>query len=75
MSRYVETEFLKFRVWQDWIRVKEIINPFVDGLPSIEVVQCKDCKHLSNCNRMVQARGEVRPLVFCSFGEEEEEDV
>jgi hypothetical protein len=87
MGEYISREWLRkwaVEVYERWGNVAEVQGYFVLRMPEVapaadvvEVVRCKDCKHLmfSDCYGECSAGhyGIVRPDHFCNYGERKED--
>ena len=78
MSRYVESEWLKehtefisyMGMWHETETDEFVSRDTIDSAPSIEIVRCKECKHIYTMDCAFYEVGDnVKPDDFCSYGE------
>lgn len=71
MSRYIDAEWLKEKIGNTaFLKLDdtEVVEQFIDTAPSIDIVRCKECKHIEE----YMCRG-IDDDFFCADGEREDE--
>lgn len=46
MSKYIKLEDA-IRAFKEWLAISEAVEDIIDDLPTIDIVRCKDCKHVT----------------------------
>lgn len=78
MSRYIDAEWLRKELGDTNMDVyTDEVKEYIGSAPSIDIVRCKDCKHLYSDADTGKAceftNMGMDPEDFCSFGERSEE--
>lgn len=87
MSRYIDADALKPEYYDEYVVgddeyvVRYYSEIQIDNAPSIDIVQCGECKYNSICNRDVQHTTRdissvtigYKSVEWCSYGEREGE--
>lgn len=55
------------------------LEQYINSLPTVEVVRCKDCRYADECLQVVNIANEMgfmsKPVDYCSYGERKGIDV